>query len=254
MKKYLIYIQYYGKKYCGFQRQDVGASIQQILEEALEKTLGQKIEIFASGRTDAGVSALEQTAHFEADTTIPANKIPFAVNPILPSDIKILKCKNVSGNFHARFNVVKKTYQYNLYASPVQQPIKSLTALWIKKMPDIELMKNSAKLLVGEHNFKGFMSAGGQAKTFDRTIFDLKITKKGNEITIQVTGSGFLYNMVRIIVGTLLEVGYGRKTAEDIKKVLTTGDRSLAGYLVKPDGLFLKKVYYNNNKKIWQNV
>lgn len=244
MKKYLLYIQYYGKNYCGFQKQDNGLSIQQVVETALEQATGKKVEIFASGRTDAGVSAICQPAHFETDTTIPAKKIPFAVNKFLPEDIKIINCKQVKQDFHARFNVKQKTYRYNLYVSTHEQPLKSLTALWLKKMPDVELIKQASKLLIGTHNFKGFMSAGGQAKTFERTIFDIKVIKKGKDISIEVTGNGFLYNMVRIIVGTLLEVGYGRKTAEDVQKVLQTQDRTLAGYLVPPYGLFLKQVKY----------
>ena len=244
MKKYLIYLQYYGKNYCGFQRQDNGLSVQQVVETALEMALNQKVEIFASGRTDAGVSAICQTAHFLSDTTIPANKIPFAVNKFLPDDIKVIKGKQVKQDFHARFDVKQKTYKYNMYISAVELPLKSLTAYWLKKMPDVELMEEASKLLVGTHNFKGFMSAGGQAKTFVRTIYDIKITKKNKDISIEVCGSGFLYNMVRIIVGTLLEVGYGRKSATDLQRVLQTQDRSLAGYLVPPYGLFLKSVKY----------
>lgn len=244
MKKYLITIQYYGRNYCGFQKQKNGVSIQSKIEDALKTLLGCDTEIFASGRTDAGVSAIKQTAHFSANTTIPANKIPFALNPLLPEDIKIISCKQVSENFHARFDVKQKTYKYNMYVSNNELPIKSLTALWLKKMPNIEIMKKAGNLIVGTHNFKGFMSAGGQAKTFDRTIYNLKVTKRGSDISIEVTGNGFLYNMVRIIVGTLLEVGYGRKTVEDVQKILITQDRTLAGYLVSPYGLFLKLVKY----------
>ena len=244
MKRYLITVQYYGKNYCGFQKQNNGNSIQQQLEDALKLALSQPIEIFASGRTDAGVSALCQTAHFDAETSIPADKIPFAVNPFLPDDIKIVKCKQVKLDFHARFDVKKKTYQYNLYVSPVELPIKSLTACWIKKIPDVDLMRRASLKLLGTHNFKGFMSSGGQAKTFERTIYDIKIKHKNNDISIEVTGNGFLYNMVRIIVGTLLEIGYKKKTAEDIDKILQTQDRTMAGYLVPAYGLFLKGVKY----------
>lgn len=244
MKKYLIYFQYYGKNYCGFQKQDNGLSIQQVVENALENALNKKVEIFASGRTDAGVSAICQTAHFDTDTTIPASKIPFAVNKYLPEDIKIIKCNQVKQDFHARFDVKQKTYKYNMYVSPVELPLKSLTAYWLKKMPNMELIKQASALLIGTHNFKGFMSAGGQAKTFERTIYDIKVIKKGKDISIEVTGSGFLYNMVRIIVGTLLEVSYGRKTVEDVQQVLQTQNRSLAGFLVPPYGLFLKQVKY----------
>ena len=244
MKRYLCTVQYLGKNYCGYQSQDNGVSIQQKIEEALEIAFKQKIEIFASGRTDAGVNAYAQTFHFDADSTIPAPKVPFAVNMFLPEDIKILDCKQVADNFNARFDVKKKTYEYNIYVSPVELPVKNVFAYHIQKMPDIDKMKQCANLLVGEHNFKAFMSAGGQSKTFVRKIYLIKIKQKKNDISVEVTGNGFLYNMVRIIVGTLLEVGFGRKTIEDVKKALDTQQRKLAGYLVPAHALFLKSVKY----------
>ena len=134
MKKYLITVQYIGTNYCGFQRQDNGLAIQQVLEESLQKALSEKVEIFASGRTDAGVHALAQTAHFQTNTTIPADKIPFAVNRFLPDDIKITACKQVKQNFHARFDVKKKTYQYNCYVNSVPLPIFEQTCYNLLKI------------------------------------------------------------------------------------------------------------------------
>ena len=228
MKRYLCTVQYIGKNYCGYQK---------FLSPEL-------LNYFASGRTDAGVNAYAQTFHFDADSTIPAPKVPFAVNMFLPEDIKILDCKQVSDSFNARFDVKKKTYEYNIYVSPVELPVKNMFAYHIQKMPDIDKMKQCANLLVGEHNFKAFMSAGGQSKTFVRKIYSIKIKQKQNDISIEVTGNGFLYNMVRIIVGTLLEVGFGRKTIEDVKNALDTQQRKLAGYLVPAHALFLKSVKY----------
>ncbi|MBO7508572.1 MAG: tRNA pseudouridine synthase A, partial [Clostridia bacterium] len=163
MKRYLCSVQYVGKNYCGFQVQANGVSIQQKIEEALEKTFNQKIEVFASGRTDAGVNAYAQTLHFDADITIPAKKIPLAVNPNLPEDISFLDAKEVPMEFNARFDVKKKTYQYNMYVSSVRLPVKEYS-YWLKTKPDINLMKECAKVLCGTHNFKAFMSAGGQTK------------------------------------------------------------------------------------------
>ena len=243
MKRYLCKVQYIGKNYCGFQIQENGISIQQKIEEALEIALKQKVEIFASGRTDAGVNAYAQTFHFDADITIPAKKIPLAINMFLPDDIAILDAKEVDANFNARFDVKKKTYQYDMYVSNVRLPIKEY-AYWLKTKPDINLMKDCAKILCGTHNFKAFMSAGGQAKTFVRHIYDIKIMQSTPDIQIEVTGNGFLYNMVRIIVGTLLEVGYGRKTKQDIQKALEMQERKFAGYLVPAHALFLKSVKY----------
>lgn len=243
MKRYLCKVQYIGKNYCGFQIQDNGISIQQKIEEALQKALKQQIEVFASGRTDAGVNAIAQTLHFDAEITVPAQKIPLAVNQFLPDDISFLECKEVASNFNARFDVKRKIYEYDMYVSPVKLPIKEY-AYWLKTMPDIKLMKEASRVLCGTHNFKAFMSAGGQTKTFERHIYDIKIEKKQNDINIEVSGNGFLYNMVRIIVGTLLEVGYGRKTANDVKFALESQKRENSGYLVPANALFLKSVKY----------
>lgn len=245
MRKYLITIQYLGKNYFGFQKQEnEPRTIQGIIEKALKDLTGETIEIFASGRTDAGVSAYAQTAHFESETTIPANKIPFALNTMLPDDIKITDCKEMSNDFHARFNVKKKTYVYNIYFGPHMLPFYDERAYWIKKQPNIKLMKQCAKILEGKHNFKCFMSSGGQSKTFERIIYYIDIQQKNNFITIEVCGNGFLYNMVRIIVGTLLEVGNKKKTLDDVKFALEKQDRSLAGFLVPAKGLYLKEVKY----------
>ena len=245
MKKFLITIQYLGKNYFGFQKQETEPrTIQGVIEKALKDLTGENIEIFASGRTDAGVSAYAQTAHFESNTTIPAKKLPFALNERLPNDIKITDCKEVPCDFHARFDVKKKTYVYNLYFGPHMLPFYDERSYWIKKQPNIKLMKQCAKLLEGKHNFKCFMSSGGQSKTFERIIYYIDIEQKGNLITIEVCGNGFLYNMVRIIVGTLLEVGNKKKTIEDVKLALEKQDRSLAGFLVPAKGLYLKEVKY----------
>ena len=243
MKRYLCVVQYLGKNYSGFQRQENGIGIQQKIEEALKTAFNQKIEVFASGRTDAGVNAYAQTLHFDAELTIPAKKIPLAVNQFLPSDISFLEAKEVDKDFNARFDVKKKTYQYNLYVSNVNLPVKEYS-YWIKTKPDINLMKQCAKVLCGTHNFKAFMSAGGQSKTFVRHIYEIKIMQSGQDIQIEVTGNGFLYNMVRIIVGTLLEVGYGKKTIDDVKFALDSQMRKNSGYLVPAHALFLKSVKY----------
>lgn len=244
MKRFLITIQYSGENYSGFQRQENALTIQQVIEQALEKVTKQKVEIFASGRTDAKVNAIAQTAHFDSDTTIPAEKIPFAVNPFLPSDVKITACKQVADSFHARFDVKKKCYEYHCYVSPVELPLINKYSYQLKKQPNIKLMQKASKLLEGTHNFKAFMSSGGQQKTFERTIYYIDVSYKNNDLKIEVCGSGFLYNMVRIIVGTLLEIGYKQKPVEIIQQALQTGDRTILGYLVPAHSLFLKYVKY----------
>ncbi len=245
MKRFLITIQYDGKNYFGFQIQEnEQKTIQQVIEDTMNGLFNEKIEIFASGRTDAGVSALAQTAHFDSETTIPAEKIPFALNERLPNDIKIIDCVEVDKDFHARFNVKKKTYVYSTYFSKHLLPLFDEKSFWLKKCPSVKLMKECAKILEGKHNFKGFMSSGGQAKTFERIIYYIDIQQKDNLITFEVCGNGFLYNMVRIIVGTLLEVGLKKKTIEDVKNILSSGDRTKAGFLVPAKALMLKSVKY----------
>ncbi|MBQ0017292.1 MAG: tRNA pseudouridine(38-40) synthase TruA [Clostridiales bacterium] len=245
MKKYLITIQYDGKNYNGFQKQDGDVkTIESVIEDKMKEVMKEDITIFASGRTDAGVSAYAQTAHFESNTTIPCEKIPFALNEKLPDDIKITSCKEVNSEFHARFDVKKKTYVYKTYFSNHLLPLLERGSYWLKKQPNIKLMKQCAKKLEGRHNFKAFMSSGGQAKTFERIIYYIDIRQKDNEIEFEVCGNGFLYNMVRIIVGTLLEVGYKKKTTDDIMLALEKQDRTMAGYLVPAKGLYLKEVKY----------
>lgn len=245
MKRYLITIQYLGKNYLGFQKQPMHPNtIQQTIEDAMNKLFNQQVEIFASGRTDAGVSAMAQTAHFDAETSIPAEKIPFALNELLPDDIKITCCKQVKDDFHARFDVKKKVYVYKTYFSPHMLPFFEHDCLWLKKQPNIKLMNECAKLLLGKHNFKCFMSSGGQQKTFERIIYYIDIKQSASQITFEVCGNGFLYNMVRIIVGTLLEVGFKKKTIQDVQNALEKQDRTLAGYLVSAKGLYLKEVKY----------
>lgn len=244
MARYLITLQYLGKNYAGFQVQENAVTIQQVVEEAIKKVVKQKVEIFASGRTDAGVNAIAQTAHFDCNMTVPAEKFPLAVNPFLPEDIKVISCKQVDDNFHARFNVKKKTYEYHCYVSNVELPLINATSYQLKKQPNINAMKKASQLLVGTHNFKAFMSSGGQQKTFERTIYYIDITYKNNDLVFEVCGNGFLYNMVRIIVGTLLEVGLKRKTLQDVENALNSQNRSNSGYLVPAKALFLKSVKY----------
>lgn len=248
MKKFLIVLQYIGKNYFGFQKQaNEEKTIQQVVENALSTLFDEKIDVVASGRTDAGVSALMQTAHFVSNTMIPAQKIPFAVNERLPKDIKVLDCKEVPDDFHARFDVKKKTYVYQMYVGNHQMPFYDENSYWLKKQPNIKLMKECLKLLEGKHNFKCFMSSGGTSTNFERIIYYIDITQKENQLFVEVCGNGFLYNMVRIIVGTLLEVGYKKKTKEDVLKALQNQDRTMAGFLVPAKGLYLKSVKYAKN-------
>lgn len=241
--RYKATVCYDGTNYSGWQIQCGQISVQQKIEEALENLFGTKTSIVGSGRTDAGVHAEGQVFSFESDTTIPQTRLYKAINAYLPEDIRVISCEVASANFNARYSAKKKTYSYRLYCSEVENPLKDRYSVKIFPV-DISKMKEAGKLLLGEHNFKAFCSTGSSVKSTVRKIYSLSIKKVKEDITITVCGNGFLYNMVRIIVGTLVAVGEGRLPLENIKKALESGDRTLLGKTLPPKGLTLKKVYY----------
>ena len=238
-------ISYDGTAYCGWQVQPNGLSVQQVIEDALFSVTGEKIKITGSGRTDAGVHAKGQVAHFDREQeNIPAEKFSKALNAHLPPDIKILKSERVANGFNACRNAKKKTYEYKFYLAETELPLKERYSVWLDRAPDLSLMKECAQIFVGEHDFKCFCASGSSVKTTVRTIYNIDIAEKDGELTFSVCGNGFLYNMVRIIVGTLVGIGEGRIPLENVKKALESGDRTLLGKTLPPKGLTLKKVYY----------
>lgn len=244
MKRYKITLSYLGTNYCGWQNQKNGVSVQQVVEDAFTKLFAAKTSVTASGRTDAGVHAEGQVAHLDADTTIPAEKIPFAVNKMLPEDIRVLSCEQTSDDFHARYGAKEKTYKYCLYVSPHINPLKNGTAERIGVKLNIAEMKRAAEAIVGKHDFKCFEAAGSSVKNTIRTVKKIDIAAEGNDITVSVTGDGFLYNMVRIITGTLVDVGKGKINADDMEKIISSGDRTLSGKTLPAKGLTLISVEY----------
>ena len=246
MRKILLTIQYNGKNFAGWQTQPKKRTVQGVLEDTISNLLQEKISLFASGRTDSGVHAFAQTAHFETNSTIPAEKLHFAINSKLPKDVAVVSAKEVASDFHARFDVKKKTYMYKLYASEVNLPLYDGFALRVhpKVLDKIEDMKKAARAFVGTHDFSGFCSVNTAVKDFVRTIYDIEIKQNGIEIEIFITGNGFLYNMVRIIVGTLLDVAMGKTKPSDILAIIASKDRRLAGETVKAEGLYLWGVGY----------
>ena len=209
MKRYKITVSYLGTNYCGWQTQKNGTSVQSVLENAFSKLFGAKTAVTGSGRTDAGVHALGQVAHFDAETSIPAEKIPFAINTMLPEDVRVLSCEEVSPDFHARFQAKEKTYVYKLYLSPHLNPLKNATAENICVPLDFAEMEKAARFIEGTHDFRCFEASGSSVKDTVRTVEKVEIIKNGEDVEIRVTGNGFLYNMVRIIAGTLVDVGKG---------------------------------------------
>lgn len=242
----LITIEYFGKNYAGWQRQKNALAVQQVLEESLSLILQTKITLVASGRTDRGVHALNQKAHFDYDGNFPVQKIAYAVNTTLPDDIRVLSAENVPDDFHAQYSAKKKTYLYKLYVSRTLHPIKNLMSAHIA-YPDIDFEKMlvACQDLIGTHDFKAFAATGSHIVNNVRTVYDARLTRNGEDIEFEITGNGFLYNMVRIAIGTLVWIGIGKLPVTAVKDMLETGDRKRGGKTLPPHGLYLKSVEYN---------
>lgn len=244
MRNLMLSIEYDGTGYCGWQRQPNARSVQQCIEEAIYKITKKHSDLCASGRTDAGVHALSQRANFFTDTNIPCSKMVSALNSVLPFDISILDCTEVSEDFHCRFFAKSKTYEYRILHTPVRRALERNYSYHVRGELDLELMQQQAKKLIGEHDFKAFCSTGSSAKTTVRTIYDIKLIEDGDIIKLTIRGNGFLYNMVRIIAGTLVQIGLGR-IQTDILDIIKSGDRKKAGPTAPACGLFLKNVSYD---------
>jgi len=240
----LLTIEYDGTDYCGWQIQPNGKTVEEEIETALFRLTGEKISVTGSGRTDSGVHAAGQTAHFDTQSKIPSERFSYALNSLLPKDIRIVSSVEVPQTFHARFSAKKKTYRYSMYVSNTEKPLKERYAAEIYPLPDIEKMKKICGLLIGEHDFKCFSSSGSEVKSTIRTVYSAEITSNGEDIAFIVSGNGFLYNMVRIMAGTLLSAGYGKLSEADILTALTSGDRTKAGKTMEAKGLCLMKVEY----------
>lgn len=246
MKKILLTIQYNGSTFCGWQRQNNQRTIQETLESKISALLGHPVVLHASGRTDAGVHAFAQTAHFETTSNFDIAKLPQTINHGLDKSISVLSAKKVSNAFHARFSVKKKTYLYRTYASSTLLPLfdGSHARIPQKVLQNLQAVKTAANILVGTHNFKAFCSAHTSAQNFERTIFEIKIKKTKFGVDFFVTGNGFLYNMVRIIVGTLVAVGEGKILPEQILQLLQNPTRNHKGKTMPAHALYLFKVQY----------
>lgn len=247
--KFKMTVEYDGTNYVGWQIQKNGMSVQEKLENAMEKLFKTHISTTASGRTDSGVHAKGQVVSFFAETTIPADKIPFALNNLLPIDISAVGCEMVDDDFNARFSAKRKTYVYKVYTSSIPHPMLERYHTRIVQKLDFEEMVKAAKFITGKHDFKCFQAVGSVVNSTVREIYDLTVTKKidcGTEIfEFSVTGNGFLYNMVRIIAGTLVYVGLHKIKSSDIEKIIKTKDRKHAGKTLGPNGLCLMSVEYD---------
>ena len=244
MRNVKLTIEYDGSNYCGWQKQNNEKTIQEEIEKAIYKAVGEVVEVIGSSRTDAGVHARKMVANFKTNATIPFDKFKYAINDKLPDDIAIIESEEVSEDFHARYDSKGKTYCYSIINRQQKPAIGRNYVYHFKWDLDIEKMREACKYFIGKHDFKAFRSLGSSVKTTERTIKELYIESEGEKINIFITADGFLYNMVRIIVGTLLKVGRGKIPVEDIEKIILLGDRKKAGPCVPAQGLILEKVYY----------
>lgn len=244
--RYKLTISYDGSDFYGFQRQRGLISVQQCLEEALSTKLNAPVTTVCAGRTDAGVHALGQVVHFDSNQILPAD-FGFRLNPLLPESIAVLSCKLVPDTFPARFSAKKKTYRYDIFMSKIHAPLKRRYAHICVYDLNVENMKKACACLAGEHDFRSFALAESvRGKSTVRTIYDVHIEEGegGKLLSLFVTGNGFLHNMVRAIAGTLIDVGRGRFSPEDMQSILESRDRRRAGKTVEGCGLFLVSVEY----------
>ena len=237
-------VAYDGTNYCGWQIQPNGITIEQVLNEHLSRLLKEDIKVTGASRTDAGVHSLGNVCMFDTNTRMPAEKISYALNQKLPEDLVVVDSCEVSDDFHPRFSKNRKTYEYRILNARFRNPTRRLDTYFYHYPLDTEKMSEAAKYLIGEHDFASFCSANSQAQTTVRTIYDCTVSKAGDIITIRVTGNGFLYNMVRILSGTLLSVGLGQIPAAQIPAIIEGKSRPLAGPTLPPCGLFLTDVTY----------
>ena len=247
MERIRLDIEYDGTNYCGWQRQKEELAIQQVIEEAIDKTQGGNCTVEGSGRTDAGVHALNQVAHFDSTCTIPPESWRFVLNNILPPDVRILKSAKVQNDWHARFWVKDKTYKYVFHNSRVNTAIKRNYSFFVPYRLDEDKMKRALEYLIGEHDFDAFMSRKSQKENTVRTIYSARLERNGDELYLYITGSGFLHNMVRTIAGTLVDIGRGQLSEDTFKKAIETRDRIILGITADAGGLFLANVSYFNS-------
>lgn len=245
MERYMLEVAYDGTNYCGWQVQPGLPTIEGELNKALSGLLGCETEVIGASRTDSGVHGLGNVAVFDADTRIPGEKFKYALNQRLPEDIRVQTSRQVAPDFHPRHRESRKTYQYRICCREIELPTERLYAHFTYRKLKVEPMRKAAAYIVGEHDFKSFCSAGSQVKETVRTIYSADVEQEGDFIHIQVTGNGFLYNMVRILAGTLIEIGAGVRQPEEMEQIIAGCDRSLAGPTAPARGLRLVKIEYN---------
>jgi len=244
MRTILLNVEYEGTAYAGWQSQINGLAVQDVVESALAQILKEKVRIHSSGRTDAGVHARSMPAHFRTESTIPLTAFREGANRFLPSDVVIREVREMPENFHARYSAKGKWYRYTIYIGDMRSPLASRTAWHLRGSLDLDLLRSAAELMIGKHDFHAFRTSGCVAQTSIRDIFQIDLTADRDLIYVDVKGSGFLRNMVRIMVGTMVEVGQGKRPATDIRKILLGEDDVICGPTAPAHGLCLQEVWY----------
>ncbi len=247
MRRIRLIVAYDGTNYCGWQIQPNGVTIEAILNEKLKKLTGEDLHIIGASRTDSGVHALGNVAVFDTASPIPPERMAYALNQKLPEDIVVVSSDEVPGDWHPRYQEdIRKTYEYHIYNAPVPNPLKRRYSTFVSFPLDIEKMRQGAAYLTGEHDFASFCNIRTNAVSTVRRVDELTVGQSGRDITIRITGSGFLYNMVRIIAGTLIRVGRGFYTPERVREILEAEERTEAGVTAPPEGLVLTEIRYSN--------
>ena len=240
-KRVRLTVAYDGTNYHGWQVQNNGITIESELNRCLSDLLKEDIQVIGASRTDSGVHALGNIAVFDTASRMPAEKISYALNQRLPEDIRIQRSEEVAPDWHPRYVTSRKTYEYRIYRGEFPMPVKRLYALFSYRSFDVEKMQQAAGYLVGEHDFKSFCQVGAQVESTVRTLYSVDVEEQGSDLVIRVCGNGFLYNMVRIIAGTLMDVGQGKKAPEEMQDILEAKNRSAAGPTAPAHGLMLTK-------------
>ncbi len=243
-RRVLLTLSYDGTAYAGWQWQQNAVAVQQRVEEALHALTGEHARVTGASRTDAGVHALGQRAHFDTGSRIPAERFPYALNTHLPPDIRVLRGAQVDPRFHARFDAKGKTYVYRIHNAPHASALFRTLTAHVPVPLNAQAMRRALPQLLGTHDFAAFQASGGTAKTTVRTLTQAALAQAGEELTLTVSGNAFLYNMVRVIAGTLVEVGKGKLPEDCFARALQTGGRLALGPTAPACGLTLLRVYY----------
>ena len=244
MNNIALRLRYDGSRYHGWQVQKNDITVAETLENAISAVTGEKIKVTGCGRTDAGVHANRYCANFKSGTRIPMDRLPLAINSRLPADIAVERAMVAPDGFNAIGSCIKKEYIYKIYNSNIRDPFLEHRVCFYPQHLDMDLMRRAAKAFEGTHDFKAVRSVGTETKTTVRTVYHCRVEKECNMITVSVCADGFLYNMCRAIVGTLVYASYGKLMPEDIPHLLELGDRRLTGPTMPPQGLYLNRIWY----------